>query len=721
GMVEVPSCTVLPDGFEGELRLKQTSASGTDEVEAYLKLLITSKAHHDGRPPVRPEVPQRLYVTVLHAKNLRNADHAPGAGVSDPYVTCSLTEDDVVKASFNTETKKDTLSPVWNHTDSFAGFKDGMCLLFEVWDQDPFLRKDALGSARISFSQLAAAFKKESMFLKDLLLEDSGSRQAGLSVRVATAAVELTRLRKLATEEGLDQALEHHHAMKKILEETGRFLSRPGLEVLQDLAAEEKRRRNFRRALEHLEEAKKMRTLFRAMETVPGAKLLLELGGVHFALRDFEKAEESYEACHQRLRALQLLNTSQGATLLGSRGALQLAMARPERALASFQEAAEIRSDCGSLDTVEGAALLTNQGSAHFTIGNLPAAVGDYRKALLILKGIAWPSEDCAELLRNLGLALRKQGNALDAAAVFQEAVHLRREKLGGLRTPAGTRLLSNLGVALAQAARWQPAEKAFQEAKSYHQNLHTLESAEGAALLLNLGSAKQMLNHLDAAMKELEEARRIRTATNTAGKIEAAELFRTMGSVSLAKGDAQAALRHFEEARKVRLALNLMQTSGGAELWRDIGLAHAAAKDLQQASNAFDNAGNLSKETLGEALLKINQGSLLRRGVVRADAVSTPPAQLLRWQRKEDGALAALQKAQDIYKKLNLLDTVEGMLLQDNVRELEKSMRVKADEEEALAKTETEEISEQEASDPELPGTDKSLEEGNQVKAPGE
>ncbi|CAE7683950.1 METTL27 [Symbiodinium microadriaticum] len=51
GQVELPTCSVLPNGFRGELRLRKTSADGSDSQEAYLTVAVAIlDSHHDPTP-----------------------------------------------------------------------------------------------------------------------------------------------------------------------------------------------------------------------------------------------------------------------------------------------------------------------------------------------------------------------------------------------------------------------------------------------------------------------------------------------------------------------------------------------------------------------------------------------------------------------------------------------------------------------------------------------
>jgi len=85
-----------------------------------------------------------LFVTIRHARNLRNADLF---GKSDPYCVCQIPNKD--KAIFRTKVIDNTLNPDWNEQGEIAGYEEGDNLLFKVYDQDP-MSSDLLGTAELN-------------------------------------------------------------------------------------------------------------------------------------------------------------------------------------------------------------------------------------------------------------------------------------------------------------------------------------------------------------------------------------------------------------------------------------------------------------------------------------------------------------------------------------------------------------------------------------------
>eukprot|EP00439_Symbiodinium_sp_Y106_P073097 s90_g13.t1 len=67
GQVELPTCSVLPNGFRGELRLRKTSADGSDSQEAYLTVGVAIlDSRHDPTPPPRADTPQLFRVEIQY-------------------------------------------------------------------------------------------------------------------------------------------------------------------------------------------------------------------------------------------------------------------------------------------------------------------------------------------------------------------------------------------------------------------------------------------------------------------------------------------------------------------------------------------------------------------------------------------------------------------------------------------------------------------------------
>jgi len=91
---------------------------------------------------------ERLKVTVVSARGLRNADHFLGGGKSDPYCVCEIPGKP--RSKFQTGVIQNELNPVWNHEAVVAGYVAGDSLTFYVWDKDFGKKDDFLGWAALS-------------------------------------------------------------------------------------------------------------------------------------------------------------------------------------------------------------------------------------------------------------------------------------------------------------------------------------------------------------------------------------------------------------------------------------------------------------------------------------------------------------------------------------------------------------------------------------------
>lgn len=121
-------------------------------------------------------LPRRMLVTVVGARNLRNADWELEEGnVSDPYC--------VVEVRGRPETRRtspvieNSLNPVWDWTSEFSGFTVSDVLIFAVWDKDEDDQDELLGRAQLSGLQILAGASGE------LKLTHAGKVESYLSVR----------------------------------------------------------------------------------------------------------------------------------------------------------------------------------------------------------------------------------------------------------------------------------------------------------------------------------------------------------------------------------------------------------------------------------------------------------------------------------------------------------------------------------------------------------
>ena len=125
--------------------------------------------------------------------------------------------------------------------------------------------------------------------------------------------------------------------------------------------------------------------------------------------------------------------------------------------------------------------------------GGLPQAIALYEAAARILPDSTLIGGNLAQAHYDLGMALIKQGLAVDAIAQFEAALRLR---------PDAPETHNNLGIALAQSGRPKDAERHFREAlrlKPDYADAH-----------FNLGIALADSGHPAEAIAELEAANRL-------------------------------------------------------------------------------------------------------------------------------------------------------------------------------------------------------------------
>mmetsp|Transcript_12511 Transcript_12511/g.22084 ORF Transcript_12511/g.22084 Transcript_12511/m.22084 type:complete len:288 (+) Transcript_12511:47-910(+) len=119
-------------------------------------------------------------VKVVSARNLRDADWAPGGGTSDPYCLCeSLGK---AKARFKTKTVNDAENPVWNQAAKMQ-LGQGDTLKFTINDEDTGKEDDLLGWSQLKFDQIVPSGFEGELKLRDAS-DTAKARDAYLKVRV---------------------------------------------------------------------------------------------------------------------------------------------------------------------------------------------------------------------------------------------------------------------------------------------------------------------------------------------------------------------------------------------------------------------------------------------------------------------------------------------------------------------------------------------------------
>lgn len=109
--------------------------------------------------------PIPLKITVVGARNLRNADILNGTGTSDSFCICEIPGKH--RSRFQTPVMTDCVNPVWNHL-ADLNFNLGDSLKFTLYDKD-WAAKELLGDVTLKASQFYPAG-----FSGELELENNG-------------------------------------------------------------------------------------------------------------------------------------------------------------------------------------------------------------------------------------------------------------------------------------------------------------------------------------------------------------------------------------------------------------------------------------------------------------------------------------------------------------------------------------------------------------------
>eukprot|EP00435_Cladocopium_sp_Y103_P028501 s2813_g7.t1 len=131
---------------------------------------------------------ETLRITIVSARNLRDADWLPGSKGSDPF--CEVIVDG--KVIFKTEVVENSSDPVWDATTELLVAATDV-LEFKISDYDEIGKADLLGRVSISAARLLKGFDEE------IKLEEAGKRrEAFLKLKVEAGAVEAVETRPAA-------------------------------------------------------------------------------------------------------------------------------------------------------------------------------------------------------------------------------------------------------------------------------------------------------------------------------------------------------------------------------------------------------------------------------------------------------------------------------------------------------------------------------------------
>mmetsp|Transcript_50409 Transcript_50409/g.146279 ORF Transcript_50409/g.146279 Transcript_50409/m.146279 type:complete len:624 (+) Transcript_50409:89-1960(+) len=192
---------VVPMGFKGELPLlpakpeRRTSISSRassqgEEAAGHLDVKVALVRSYCMNGKVKPQVTEatgsevqegdgselrEVTVYIYSAKDLRNADWAPGTGVSDPYCICEVPGKPSTR--LRTQAANNTLNPQWDFVGTMGNYAVNDPLVFTVMDKDSFKSDDFLDRGTLDGEQLLLGY------FGDLHLSGKGSIKVKVQIK----------------------------------------------------------------------------------------------------------------------------------------------------------------------------------------------------------------------------------------------------------------------------------------------------------------------------------------------------------------------------------------------------------------------------------------------------------------------------------------------------------------------------------------------------------
>lgn len=323
-------------------------------------------------------------------------------------------------------------------------------------------------------------------------------------------------------------------------------------------------------------------TFLRGLERAPPsgvtrAELLAELGRTHLAGGDAAAAENAFEEARSLYELANHLESLAGARLLTSMGVLQR----------RYPRRCEDKSK--ALETLEKA------------------------EAMLERLG-ALASQDGAEVIAEVGDALRRTGDTKRALEVYERA-RTAYELVGMLESPQGARLLTAIGITLDDRGEMDSALQVYKKARMIREKTSTLNTADGAKLLTGIGNALLSQGQLEDSLSILEQARQIFQATATLETNAGAVLMQTIGDVRFEEQKWEAALEAYTQACHIRELRDSMATGNHCKrllerkkeaqfrCFRKRSTRHFSEGRLHRVSTTTEGSGSVgggSRDSLG-------------------------------------------------------------------------------------------------------------------------
>lgn len=328
-------------------------------------------------------------------------------------------------------------------------------------------------------------------------------------------------------------------------------------------------------------------------------------------------------------------------------------MNRQQRRAAAKQKSSGIRDDTSKARATTGATDLLKAALHHHQTGRLPEAEALYRQVLTI-------KPDNADVLFNLGVALKQQGKADEAIAAYRQTIDIRPNyaeahyNLGNLLlglskldeaidsyrhaiqiNPDHADANSNLGVALKRQGKLDEAIAALQRT--------TAINAQHAEAYCNLGDAQMALRKLDEAVDAYRHAIRVRP--------DYAVAYFNLGVALTGQDKSDEAIAAYRQAIGINSDLveahvNLGNLLSGLGKLDEAAAAYRRASEIEPDSVAAHyNLGNALKDQgrLDDAATAYRRAISINSNHAEAHANL---AIVLMWQGKHDAALTEYRQA---------------------------------------------------------------------------
>ncbi len=223
-----------------------------------------------------------------------------------------------------------------------------------------------------------------------------------------------------------------------------------------------------------------------------------------------------------------------------------------------------------------------------------------------------------ATLQNNLGVAARRRGATTEAVAAHEKALALRRQHLDAADPMIADSLL-NLGSSLADADRFEDADKALAEAEQIIRDLYGSQHPRVATALHTHGIVSYRRGDYGSAAELLSAATRIREVALPKGHPDLAGSRHDLGEVLLAAGRDAAALEEFSTAVSLRESSAAPNAPALANSLGSRGLAELKLGRVAQAQTTLARALDLRREGT-DALARADAEFAYARALVYTD-----------------------------------------------------------------------------------------------------